>query len=170
MFAIRAAQAASGDTADHHRIDASLCLDGGYAVQAGAFRHGTTRWREEDLHPGLKIILLDGAARSRVEDRPAWQMRGPSSCLAWNSGGARGADAFEAGVAQRYAMVRLPASALWQELGVDPDCLARLDPAAGSGAAVWHGAASRRRAASPTSCGSAAMKGRRAGSTWRPRA
>lgn len=143
MSAIRAAQAASGDTADHHRIDASLCLDGGYAVQAGAFRHGTTRWREEDLHPGLKIILLDGQARSRVEDRPAWQMRGPSLCLAWNPGGARGADAFEAGVAQRYAMVRLPASALWQELGVDPDCLARLDPAAGSGAAVWHGAASR---------------------------
>ena len=67
MSAIRAAQAASGDTADHHRIDASLCLDGGYAVQAGAFRHGTTRWREEDLHPGLKIILLDGQARSRVE-------------------------------------------------------------------------------------------------------
>lgn len=141
---------AAAPAAEHHRVDAALDLVNGCSLRAGVFRRGVTEWREESLYPGLKVILLDGQVRSRVEDRAPLALRGPALCLAWNSGQAQGADAFEAGVDQRYTLVTLPAASLWHELGVAPDFLRGLDrtahgvPAAGDGRPViWHGDAGR---------------------------
>jgi len=130
--------------AEHHRIDAALSLPGGYALRAGVFRRNATQWREEQLYRGLKVIMLDGQVHSRIEDRSPLLLHGPTLVLAWNTGQVQGADAFAAGVDQRYAMVSLPGTALWQELGVDPDVFRRLAP--GQSAAepvVWHGPAGR---------------------------
>lgn len=140
--------------AEHHRVDAALDLANGGSLRAGVFRRGTTEWREESLYPGLKVILIDGQVQSRVEDRAPLTLRGPTLCLAWNPGQAQGADAFAAGVDQRYTLVTLPAASLWNELGVEPDFLRGLyaaagdpaagDPTAGAGRPViWHGAAGR---------------------------
>lgn len=129
---------AAAPTAEHHRVDAALDLAHGCSLRAGVFRRSVTEWREESLYPGLKVILLDGQVRSRVEDRAPLALRGPALCLAWNPGQAQGADAFEAGVDQRYTVVTLPAASLWQELGVAPDFL----PSDG-GPVIWHGTAGR---------------------------
>ncbi len=145
---------AAAPAAEYHRVDAALDLANGCSLRAGVFRRGVTEWREESLYPGLKVILLDGQVRSRVEDRAPLALRGPTLCLAWSLGQAEGADAFEAGVDQRYALVTLPAASLWHELGVEPDFLRALGrgdghPGAGSGTAsdgdpvIWHGAAGR---------------------------
>ncbi|MBB1629209.1 AraC family transcriptional regulator [Achromobacter sp. UMC71] len=141
---------AAAPAAEHHRVDAALDLANGCSLRAGVFRRGVTEWREESLYPGLKVILLDGQVRSRVEDRAPLALHGPALCLAWNPGQAQGADAFEAGVEQRYTVVTLPAASLWHELGVAPDFLRGLDrtahgaSAAGDGRPViWHGAAGR---------------------------
>lgn len=130
--------------AEHHRIDAALSLPGGCAVRAGAFRRSATQWRDEPLHRGLKVILLDGHVHSRIEDRSPLRLRGPTLLLAWNTGQAHGADAFQAGVDQQYAMVSLPDTALWSDLGVEPDFFQRLIPGQPTGEPViWHGVAGR---------------------------
>lgn len=143
---------AAAPAAEHHRVDAALDLAHGCSLRAGVFRRSVTEWREESLYPGLKVILLDGQVRSRVEDRAPLALRGPALCLAWNPGQAQGADAFEAGVDQRYTVVTLPAASLWQELGVDPDFLRDLGrgyghPGYGHPGAdhpvIWHGTAGR---------------------------
>ncbi len=135
---------ATAPAAEHHRVDAALDLANGCSLRAGVFRRGATEWREESLYSGLKVILLDGQVQSRVEDRTPLALRGPTLCLAWNPGQAQGADAFEAGVDQRYTLVTLPGTSLWNELGVEPDYLRCLEPAASAGRPViWHGAAGR---------------------------
>ncbi|SSW67711.1 AraC family transcriptional regulator [Achromobacter veterisilvae] len=140
----RSAPPAAGAFAEHYRIDAALSLAGGYALRAGVFRRGVTQWRDEAMFPGLKVILLDGRVESRVEDRKPVMLRGSTLCLAWNPGQAQGADAFEAGVDQRYTMVSLPDTVLGSELGVDAGFFSRLDPQGGAGGpALWHGAAGR---------------------------
>lgn len=130
--------------AEYHRIDAALSLPGGCAVRAGVFRRNATQWRDESLHRGLKVILLDGHVHSRIEDRSPLRLRGPTLLLAWNIGQAQGADAFQAGVDQQYAMVTLPDTALWSDMGVEPDFFQRLMPGQAAGEPViWHGAAGR---------------------------
>ena len=42
--------------AEHHRVDAALSQPGGVALHAGVFRRNATRWRDEPLHRGLKVI------------------------------------------------------------------------------------------------------------------
>lgn len=135
---------AAAPAVEHHRVDAALDLANGCSLRAGVFRRGTTEWREESLYPGLKVILIDGQVQSRVENRAPLSLRGPVLCLAWNPGQTQGADAFQAGVDQRYTLVTLPGASLWNELGVDPDFLRGLDLAAGVGdPVIWHGAAGR---------------------------
>ncbi|WP_315140447.1 AraC family transcriptional regulator [Achromobacter marplatensis] len=130
--------------AEHHRVDAALSQPGGVALHAGVFRRNATRWRDEPLHRGLKVIMLDGDVHSRIEDRTALRLQGPTLFLAWNTGQAQGADAFEAGVDQQYAMVSLPDTALWSELGLEPDFFKGLAPGQPSSEPiVWHGAAGR---------------------------
>lgn len=142
MFHSRAGRATAA--ADYHRVDAAFDLANGRGLRAGVFRRGRTEWREEALYPGLKVILLDGRVSSRVEDRPPLALCGPVLCLAWAPGQASGADAFEAGVDQQFTLATLPAAQLRDELGIDPDFLRGLDPAAGAdGPVVWHGAAGR---------------------------
>ncbi|WMD19626.1 AraC family transcriptional regulator [Achromobacter seleniivolatilans] len=144
MSSLPAAAAASSGIVEHHRVDAALSVPGGYDVRAGVFRRGATQWREEALHRGLKVIMLHGQVQSRIEDRAPMRLSGSTLFLAWNTGQAQGADAFEAGVEQQYTMVSLPETSLWPELGVDPDFFQQLDPQGGTGRpVVWHGAAGR---------------------------
>ena len=93
--------------AEHHRVDAVLSQPGGVALHAGVFRRSATRWRDEPLHRGLKVIMLDGQVHSRIEDRTALRLQGPTLFLAWNTGQAQGADAFEAGVDQQLSLIHI---------------------------------------------------------------
>lgn len=127
-------------TADH-RIDASLRLDSGLALRAGVFRAAASQWREEALYPGLKVIVLEGGVDSRIAGRPDLRLDGASLCMVWAGAGVDGADAFDAGREQRYALVTLPDHALWSQLGLDPEQVRHQLGACGSAPLCWHGPA-----------------------------
>lgn len=143
MAISRAIRGAQADNAPHHRVDAAINLLDGCAVSAGVFRQSATVWREESLHRGLKVIVLEGAVRSRIPQHDEFRLSGPSLFLAWNTEHAQGADAFDAGIDQRYAMVSLPTSAIWADLGVDPTFLSELGEGGENRPTIWHGAADR---------------------------
>lgn len=141
MAISRAGAGAQVDRKPHHRVDAAISLPDGCSVRAGVFRHTASVWREETLHRGLKVIVLEGGVRSRIAQHDEFRLSGSSLCLAWNTGEAQGADAFDADVEQRYAIVSLPVAAIWADLGVDPAFLSELGDRGDNKPTIWHGAA-----------------------------
>lgn len=104
-------------TGKPHQIDtigtSSANFDGAIKLESGVVRSSSSKWHDEPLVDGLKIVIIGNSEMyCRLSDCVEKRIVGPSICTIWNRGEHEGAQSFPVGCNMHYLSVSLKMKSL----------------------------------------------------------